>query len=64
MFYIIKLMFLWRNLFYFLQYHEELLRLVSMDMRTTLYPHLVAQAERWMMFAINKCEKGRGRRPK
>ena len=33
-------------------------------MRSALYPHLVAQAERWMIFAINKCEKGRGRRPK
>lgn len=48
----------------FLQYHKEVTRLVSGEMRSRLSKALVKFAQQWMKFVMEKCERGRGRRPR
>lgn len=52
------------SLVVFIQYHKEVTRLVSGEMRGRLSKALVKFAKQWMKFVMEKCERGRGRRPR
>ena len=46
------------------EYHKELTRLVSGELRNKLAFDLVSFAQQWMKFVSDKCERGRGKRPR
>ena len=46
------------------EYHKEVMRLVSGDARISLSKDVVGFAKSWMKFCINKCERGKGLRPR
>ena len=48
----------------FLQYHKDLTRLISGDMRARLAQTIVEFANQWMKFVTTKCEKGKGVKPR
>lgn len=47
-----------------LQYLKEVTRLVTGEPRQKLGTRLVSFAKQWMQFVMEKCDKGRGMRPK
>lgn len=47
-----------------LQYLREVTRLVTGETKQKLSKRLVNFAKEWMAFVTEKCEKGRGMRPK
>ena len=47
-----------------LQYHREVTRLVSGEDRVQLGVKLQQFANQWMKFVSEKCERGRGLRPR
>ncbi|CAG5120327.1 unnamed protein product, partial [Candidula unifasciata] len=46
------------------EYQRELMRLVSRDQREKMCHMTVSFAKNWMSFVIDKCERGRGTRPR
>ncbi|XP_059154540.1 mitogen-activated protein kinase kinase kinase 4-like isoform X2 [Physella acuta] len=46
------------------EYQRELMRLISRDQREKMCQLTVSFAKDWMSFVINKCERGRGTRPR
>ena len=47
-----------------LQYHKEVRRLVTGDARSKVAGSLMDFAKQWMRFVCEKCERGRGIRPR
>ncbi|CAL1534129.1 unnamed protein product [Lymnaea stagnalis] len=46
------------------EYQRELMRLISRDQREKMCQMTVSFAQDWMTFVIDKCERGRGTRPR
>ena len=46
------------------QYHKEVCRLVTGDARKKLAQGLISFAQQWMHFVNERCERGRGLRPR
>jgi hypothetical protein len=47
-----------------LQYHKEVCRLVTGDAREKLARGMISFAQQWMHFVKERCERGRGLRPR
>ncbi len=50
--------------FALLQYHKEIVRLMSGEFRRRIGDRYIAFARKWMNFVLTKCESGRGTRPR
>ena len=48
----------------YLQYSKEVMRMIATDQREQQWKLLINFAEDWMTFALEKCERGRGTRPR
>ena len=47
-----------------MQYHKEVCRLVTGDAREKLARGMISFAQQWMQFVKERCERGRGLRPR
>jgi hypothetical protein len=47
-----------------LQYHKEVCRLVTGDAHEKLARGMISFAQQWMHFVKERCERGRGLRPR
>lgn len=48
----------------FLQYHKEVVRLMSGEFRQKIGDKYISFARKWMNYVLTKCESGRGTRPR
>jgi hypothetical protein len=48
----------------FLQYHKEVVRLMSGEFRQKIGDKYISFAQKWMNYVLTKCESGRGTRPR
>lgn len=48
----------------FLQYHKEVVRLMSGKFRQKIGDKYISFARKWMNYVLTKCESGRGTRPR
>lgn len=49
---------------YYLQYHKEVVRLMSGEFRQRIGERYIAFARKWMTYVLTKCESGRGTKPR
>ena len=47
-----------------MQYYREITRLVAGETRQKLSRDVMAFAKQWMQFVLQRCERGRGMRPR
>lgn len=47
-----------------LQYHKEVVRLMSGEFRQRIGERYIAFARKWMTYVLTKCESGRGTKPR
>lgn len=47
-----------------LQYHKEVVRLMSGEFRQRIGERYIAFARKWMNYVLTKCESGRGTKPR
>ena len=47
-----------------LQYHKEVVRLMSGEFKQKIGDKYISFARKWMNYVLTKCESGRGTRPR
>lgn len=55
---------MWKVIFNFIQYHKEVVRLMSGEFRQKIGDKYISFARKWMNYVLTKCESGRGTRPR